>query len=172
MSYHANVTMALHLVQDIMPHVWAQRPTAKVLIVGQNPPVSVQRLAEDPRISVTGYVSDMRPYLQQATVAVAPSVYGAGIQNKVLEAMACGAPVVAMERAIAALTLKPEQDLLVANDVHSFAKQVLRLLNDETLRQMIGLNGLKYVQQEHAWPNIGANLEKIYQTLVKTHPVT
>ena len=167
MSYHANVTMALHLVLNIMPHVWAKRPAVKVTIVGKDPPASVQNLSQDPRVTVTGFVPDIRPYLQQATVAVVPQVYGAGIQNKVLEAMACGLPVVTMRQAIAALDLKPNEDILVADDAETFAQQALRLLDSSTLRQIVSQNGYDYVQREHAWSQIGANLEMIYQAAIK-----
>jgi sugar transferase (PEP-CTERM/EpsH1 system associated) len=171
MSYHANVTMAMNLVRHILPVVWAERPGAKLTIVGQKPPASVRQLGKDPRVTVTGYVPDIRPYLQQATVAVVPSVYGAGIQNKVLEAMACGTPVVATERAIAALSLIPEQDILVANDTEGFAHQVLRLLGSPELCQTIGANGRDYVKKHHDWSQIGAKLEAIYEA-VKTSEVS
>ena len=169
MSYHANVTMAMHLVQDIMPHVWAERPTVKVAIVGQNPPRSIRKLEQDPRVTVPGYVPDIRPYLQQATAAVVPALYGAGIQNKVLEAMACATPVVATESALSALNLKPEFDVLVANETEAFAQQVLRLLADSNLRQAIGSRGLEYVRRNHLWSKIGADLEAIYQALIENH---
>ena len=166
MSYHANVTMALHLVQDIMPYIWAERPQVELTIAGQSPPAAVRQLAADGRVRVTGYVSELQTYLQEAAVAVVPAVYGAGIQNKILEAMACGTPVVAMERSIAALKLQPGQDILVAGDARHFAGQVLRLLADPGLGQTIGLNGYNYVKRYHNWSQIGADLEKIYQTVI------
>jgi glycosyltransferase involved in cell wall biosynthesis len=112
MSYHANVTAALHLVNDIMPHVWAQRPAVQVWLVGKDPTAEVRRLAEtaptlpgseERRVVVTGGVPSMPEYIQGATIAVAPLLYGAGIQNKALEAMACGTPVVATAQATGAL---------------------------------------------------------------------
>jgi glycosyltransferase involved in cell wall biosynthesis len=169
MSYHANVTMSLHLVHDIMPHIWAERPAVKLAIVGQNPPPSIQRLGRDPRIAVLGYVPDIRPYLQQATVAVVPAVYGAGIQNKVLEAMACATPVVATEQAISALSLKPGHNILVANEAEAFAQQVLRLLADSHLCQTIGCHGLEHVRCYHTWPQVGTNLEAIYRSIIENH---
>jgi glycosyltransferase involved in cell wall biosynthesis len=102
-------------------------------------------------------------------VAVVPAVYGAGIQNKVLEAMACGTPVVATESAVSALNLKPDHDLLVANKTEAFARQVLRLMDEPNLRQTIGANGLEYVRRYHAWPEIGANLETIYRSVIEIH---
>lgn len=166
MSYHANVTMALHLVQDIMPQVWARRPTVKLTIVGQNPPPAVKKLEQNPQVTVTGYVPDMRPYLQQATVAVVPSAYGAGIQNKVLEAMACGTPVVATDRAVAALAAESGRDLLVAHDTQTFAAAVLDLLDDPARRARIGQAGRTFVETHHSWATITARLAAIYEEAI------
>ena len=165
MSYHANITMALHLVQDIMPHVWAERPGVQINIVGKDPPALIQALGQDPRVTVTGYVPDLQPYLQQATVAVAPAAYGAGIQNKVLEAMACGTPVVATKQATAALNLQPDQDILLADTTETFARQVLKLLDNSDLCHEVGTNGYNYVTQTHNWFRIGSTLEQLYQSI-------
>ena len=132
MSYHANVTAALNLVDVIMPLVWEEFPAARVQIVGQNPPRQVTNLAlkYPDRVSVTGTVADVRPFLAQAALSVAPIIYGAGIQNKVLEAMAMATPVVATCRATSALSVRHEEQVLVADDPDLFSKQVIRLLRD------------------------------------------
>ncbi|PWH19831.1 MAG: glycosyl transferase family 1, partial [Ardenticatenia bacterium] len=111
MSYHANITAVFYLVEEIMPRVWARRPGVRVQVVGAWPPRSVRRLAErfPGRVEVTGWVPDLRPYLQRARLAVAPLRYGAGIQNKVLEALACGTPVVATPQACSALQVQAER---------------------------------------------------------------
>ena len=103
MSYHANVASVLYLVHEIMPIVWRERPSVGLWVVGQSPTRAVQALARDERVKVTGFVPDLRPYLAQAAVAVSPIRYGVGIQNKVLEAMAMGTPVVTSPRACQAL---------------------------------------------------------------------
>ena len=124
MSYHANVTAALHLVNDIMPRVWAHKPEVRLWIVGKDPTPDVQACAarHPGTVVVTGSVPDMRDYLRRATMAVVPVVYGAGIQNKVLEAMACGTPVVTSDKATASLQPGYEHALCVAHDVESFAQ--------------------------------------------------
>ena len=164
MSYHANVTAALHLVNDIMPLVWARRPDVRVWIVGKDPSSPIRNLAtrHSPRVTVTGTVPDIRPYLQRATVAVAPISYGAGIQNKVLEAMACATPVVATPQAVSALQATDGEHLLVADRVESFAFQVLRLVDESELRTRVGMAGRRYVEAQHAWDGIVARLEEIY----------
>ena len=167
MSYHANVTAALYLVEEIMPHVWAQRPRARAWIVGKDPPREVQKLATgEPRITVTGRIPDVRPYLWRAAVAVAPIPYGAGIQNKVLEAMACGTPVVATPQAVSALGVVNGEHALVAEGPDAFAAAVLRLLDDAALRQALGQAGRRYVEQHHDWREIVERLEGTYEEAI------
>jgi glycosyltransferase involved in cell wall biosynthesis len=165
MSYHANATAALYVANEVMPLVWARRPDVRLRIAGSRPPAQVRRLAEnhDGRVEVTGYVPDMRVPLQQATVAVAPLLYGAGIQNKVLEAMACGAPVVTSSRAVAALRVRPGVDCLVADTPQAFAAEIVRLLDDAGLRQRMTDAARRYVEMNHSWGQVAAQLEAIYR---------
>lgn len=162
MSYHANVTMTLYLVNQIMPHVWQQRPDVKLLVVGKDPTREIQALAENPNVIVTGTVDSLPPYLQKATVAVAPITYGAGIQNKILEAMSCGTPVVTTPHAVSALCIEPGRDLLVADAPEDYAQAILSILEDPQLQQELGWNGRTYVEKYHHWPNVAARLETIY----------
>lgn len=169
MSYHANVTAVLHLVQAIMPLVWQQRPDVNVQIVGKDPPPVVRALATTPTyarggIEVTGTVPAIPPYLRQATIAVAPVLYSAGIQNKVLEAMACATPVVATPQAVAAIDVPPGEVFYQAATPQHFAEQILALLCDRQRCQQLGAAGRRYVEQHHAWPMIVTQLEQIYQT--------
>ncbi|HRW46693.1 MAG: glycosyltransferase [Caldilinea sp.] len=175
MSYHANVTAALHLVEDIMPLVWAQRPDAQVWLVGKDPAAEVRKLANDqpplpdsgePRIVVTGAVPSMADFIQASTIAVAPLLYGAGIQNKALEAMSCGTPVVATPQATAALAIRPGEDVLVADGAEAFAAAVLTLLDKPDLRASVGAAGRRYVEQNHSWDAVCELLEAAYRTPV------
>ncbi|HZR41462.1 MAG TPA: glycosyltransferase [Ktedonobacteraceae bacterium] len=149
MSFHANIAGALHLVKHIMPHIWRQRPDVQLVIAGSNPPFVVQKMARDPRIKVTGYVEDLRPYIAQATVAVSPLPYAVGIQNKVLEAMALGTPVVCSSCSIVGLQATKGQDVLVADDPELFASYVLQLLDDGLLWNQLSENGVSYVTTYH-----------------------
>lgn len=166
MSYHANITMVLELVQHVMPLVWEQRPAVKLMVVGKDPPASVRNLSQNPAITVTGTVADIRPYLWRATMALAPITYGAGIQNKVLEAMACGIPVVASSQATTALEVVADRDMLVADGVKSFANQVIQLLGDRDRQRSLSLNGQSYVQANHNWGTIAEQLEEIYRSAI------
>jgi sugar transferase (PEP-CTERM/EpsH1 system associated) len=167
MSYHANVTMALHLVQTLMPLVWAKRPDVKVQIVGKDPPREVLRLGRNPAVTVTGTVPDIRTYLNRATVAVVPLVYGAGSQFKVLEAMACGTPVVTTPQAAAPYQVQPGRDLLVAGTPDEFASHVTQLLDDPGRRRAMGQAGRRYAETYHRWDRLAAGLEDVYASLVQ-----
>ncbi len=166
MSYHANVTMTLYLCQSIMPLIWAKRPDVKLWIVGKDPTREIRALGEHPSIIVTGTVSDIRPYLQQATIAVAPLTYGVGIQNKILEALSCGTPVITTPQAISALNATPGREVLVAKDPEAFAEHVLQLLVDSQRQQCIGQAGRLYVEKHHRWETIAAQLEGAYNETI------
>ncbi len=170
MSYHANVSMVLHLVREIMPRVWKHQAEVKLVIVGKDPGPEIQALAVDRRITVTGTVADIRPYLWSASAAVAPVRYGAGIQNKVLEALACGVPVIASRQAVSALQAQAGQELLTADDPDSFAQAVLHVLSDQATRRQLGQAGRRYVERYHDWDGIAAQLEGIYHGLTHAHP--
>jgi glycosyltransferase involved in cell wall biosynthesis len=161
MSYHANITAAFYLLDEIMPRVWQEHPNVRVCIAGQNPPPSLQDRAGE-RIEVTGYVADLRPYFARATVVAAPLVYGAGIQNKVLEAMACGKAVVATPQALGALEAVPEQCILMGKDAEHFGRQLVRVLTDTALRQGLGKNARAYVETNHAWATSTRALAQVY----------
>ncbi|MGD2156277.1 MAG: glycosyltransferase [Anaerolineales bacterium] len=166
MSYHANVTMVMHLVNEIMPLVWARNPGVKLWIVGKDPPNEIKGLAKAPTVTVTGMVDDIRPYLQSATLAVAPIQYGAGVQNKVLEAMACGTPVISTSQAVSALDAQPGRDLLLADEPVKFAEAILSLLNDSEQQRRIAAAARRYVEQHHNWDHIATELEEVYLSVV------
>lgn len=169
MSYHANISMVSNLVNNIMPLIWDHRPKTQLCIVGKDPPRLVNKLADHENIQVTGTVMDIRPYIQKAMVALAPLTYGAGIQNKVLEAMACGTPVVASSKAIAAIDVVKGRDILVADDPQEYAKLVIRVLEDSEYRYKISEFGRSYVVQFHDWERIVQRLVKIYHDVCSDH---
>lgn len=167
LSYHANLAAALFLAEQILPKIWEKRPQVRLQLVGKDPPARLLQLAQvEQRIEVTGTVPDLPRYLQQASVAAATLTYGAGVQNKVLEAMACGTPVVATSKAVSALQTVPGQDVLVADEPGELASQILGLLEDPTLQRTIGENGRRYVQENHNWDTIARRLVAIYENVL------
>ena len=162
MSYHANVAMVMHLVQQIMPHIWGARSDVHLQIVGKNPPREIMALGENPSISVINNVPDLPPYLQRATIALTPILYGVGVQNKVLEAMACATPVVSTPQAVSALQVQAGNEVYVVQEPQDFARAVLGLLADPQERDRLGRAGRRYVEQHHHWAAIAQRLEELY----------
>jgi glycosyltransferase involved in cell wall biosynthesis len=163
MSYHANISMATYLVEEIMPRIWKVRPATHLYIVGKDPGPAIQKMTRNPLITVTGTVDDIRPFLWRATVSVVPLLYGAGIQNKILEAMATGTPVVTTCQALSALQAQPGKDLFASDDPDGFSQAVLQLISNRDLQQKIGHAGERYIRTLHNWSSIASQLVSIYQ---------
>ncbi|MEO8357327.1 MAG: glycosyltransferase [Chloroflexota bacterium] len=165
MSYHANISMVMYLVTEIMPIVWNHRPGVRLLIVGKDPSREIKKLAEHPLIHVTGTVEDIRPFLWKAMVAVAPLVYGAGVQNKILEAMAVGTPVITTSKAVQSLGVIPGREVLIGDTPADFSAAVLHLLENPEVRCAIGEADRTHVQKHHDWNEIAQKLVQVYSHL-------
>jgi len=172
MSYHANISMVNYLAAEIMPRIWQKRPSVQLMIVGKDPTAEIRALSVDPRITVTGTVNDIRPFLWKATVAVVPLVYGAGIQNKILEAMACGTPVVTTSRTLSSLNAIPNEDVLVADDAEKFSQNILKLLDDPKFQFKISTAGTDYARKSHSWKVMAEALLDCYTGTIKKMKVS
>jgi glycosyltransferase involved in cell wall biosynthesis len=179
MSYHANVTAVVRFVEDVMPLIWAQLPEVRLWIVGKDPAPQIRKLGvhvSEPwaqpfssngsrrsRVQITGTVPDIRPFLRRATVAVAPIRYGAGIQNKVLEAFACGTPVVATPEAVTALGARHGTEMLVGASPRELADGVVGLMRDPTRRAGLGEAARAFVLREHGRQALARSLAEVYR---------
>jgi sugar transferase (PEP-CTERM/EpsH1 system associated) len=166
MDYYPNAQAMLTFCQDVLPHIWERRPQVRLTIAGNNPPPAVRALSEDKRIVVTGYVPDIRPYLGSAAVAVAPLHVAAGMQNKVLEALAMGTPLVATSGSCRALQTEHETHLCIADDAEAFSHEVLRLLETPSLAKELGVAGRMYVEEKHSWRHAACMLDAIYWSVI------
>lgn len=165
MDYPPNIDAAIHLVEDVMPRVWAAWPTAHVSIVGRDPIPSVRNLADRPRVTVTGFVDDVRPYLERASVFAAPIRFGAGIQNKVLEALAMEVPVVATPLAAEGLRTEhgasPPVD--IARDAGEAVERIVARLQAAATAIEADPALRRYVAEHFDW---GRNAERLERILV------
>ena len=151
MDYAPNAEAARFFAEAVLPDVRAVRPDTRFGIVGARPTPGVRALGARPGVTVTGRVPDIRPYLEAARVAVAPLAVARGVQNKVLEAMAMGTPVVASPGAATGTNAAPGEHLLVAEGAAATAEAVLRLLTDEALAARLAEAGRAKVLAEDAW---------------------
>jgi len=166
MSYHANISMVLRFITHVWPFVRRQVPNAQLWIVGKDPSSEIAALESDPQITVTGEVKNVADYLRRAEVAVAPIVYGVGIQNKVLEAMACGTPVVVSPQGSSSLAVKHGLNVIVAEDDEAFRSAVVELLQNPRRRNELGAAARRYVERDHGWDRIASQLENLYNGII------
>jgi sugar transferase (PEP-CTERM/EpsH1 system associated) len=161
MNYFPNVDAVVHFRNHVFPLIKKAQAKARFLIVGMDPTAQVKRLHNQDTV-VTGYVPDSRPFLRQASVCVVPLRIARGIQNKVLEAMAAGVPVVATSLANAGIKAEHGKEILVADSPEDFANAVLSLLSDGALRDRISKNARSLVETRFRWER---NLERLDQVL-------
>jgi len=164
MSTYTNVDAVSWFAEEILPRVEREVPEAQFWIVGRNPQRQVRALARPGRVVVTGEVPDVYDWLCRAQLSVAPLRIGAGMQNKVVQAMACELPVVATSVANEGIGAAPGTDILVADDATSMADQVVRLLRDAAERERIGRAARAFVEANWTWD---ANFERLERWLVE-----
>ena len=161
MSFHANRVAARWLCDEIWPHVRSRHPEARLLIAGARPPAALLR-RRSADVEVTGYVPELGRLIAGAAVAVAPLRYAVGIQNKVLEAMACAIPVVTTTAAVGDLRFEEGGHGFVANDARAFAERICWLLDDRRLAGEMGRAGRDYVERHHAIGPLADELDRYY----------
>jgi sugar transferase (PEP-CTERM/EpsH1 system associated) len=154
MDYFPNVDAVCFFAHEVLPLVRKQCPDARFLIVGIRPAAAVQQLATLPGVTVTGMVPDVLPYLEKAQVAVVPVRISRGIQNKILEALAAGLPVVTTSAVAEGLTSTGDFPLAVADDPESFAAGVVSFLQKAPTAEQIA-SGLRRLKRDYDW---GTNL--------------
>jgi sugar transferase (PEP-CTERM/EpsH1 system associated) len=161
MDYRPNVDAVVWFANEILPRVRAAVPGASFVICGSRPAPAVQALALLPGVTVTGRVPDVRPYLDSAELFVAPLRIARGIQNKVIEAMAMGLPVVASVPAWTGTGLAEGEGGVVAADAETFAQRAASLLGDPARRAAMGEAGRRAVERDYAWDTQFAVLDRI-----------
>ena len=170
MNYYPNTDAVLYFVREILPLIQKQYPQAKFEIVGRFPPNSVRKLDGVGGVRVLGEVADVRSYLVQADVSVAPIRIARGVQNKVLEAMSVGVPVVSTSEAVKGIQVTRGEEILIGDSPQEFAAQVARVLSDDALYERIACKARSRVAESYSWKSAGAQLNEIILNCVQRDP--
>jgi len=160
-----NQRSILYFYEKIYPIIKEKIPDIKLYIVGKDPSEKILKLAIDNSVSITGYVEDVRPYLARASVVTLP-VHGYGIKTRLLEAMAMGKPVVTSSAGIHGIAVTAGENIFIADNPKEFARRVIELLNDEELRNRIGTNARKLMEEEYSWEKMTDKLNDVFQKVV------
>jgi sugar transferase (PEP-CTERM/EpsH1 system associated) len=146
-----NVDAILFFSKHIFPLVKKVIPDVNFCIVGTNPHHRIRNLATVEGIKVKGFVEDLGGILNSSKVFVAPFRFCSGIQNKILEAMAAGLPVVCTTIAAEGINAGPNEGLLVANDPKEFSEYLIDLLRNDQKRKELGCSARQFVQKHYSW---------------------
>ncbi len=163
MDYFPNEDGVLYFYKSIWPIVKGELPQARFYIVGSNPSNKIKTISKrDSDVIVTGYVNDIRDYLSIANIFVAPLRIARGVQNKVLEAMASGLPVVATPQAVRGIAVKSQDNngyLFVEGSAHEFSNRIIKLA-EEPLNGYVAQKREAFLRQRHNWSENLSLLEK------------
>jgi sugar transferase (PEP-CTERM/EpsH1 system associated) len=159
MDYWPNVDAVTWFAQDILPRLRERFPALRFHIVGRSPTPAVQALANE-AVNVTGTVPDVRPYLQHAAAVVAPLRLARGIQNKILEALAMGRPVVAAETCVRAITTQPLAGLQAATVEADYIEHLTHWLQQPGAAAAAGATARDFVVGSYSWDAHLAGLDR------------
>jgi sugar transferase (PEP-CTERM/EpsH1 system associated) len=160
MDWLPNEDAMLFFCRDVLPLIRAQEPDVTLAIVGRAPTPAVVRLGEQPGITVTGRVDDVRPFVRKAGVYVVPLRIGGGTRLKIFEAMALGKAVVSTGVGAEGLPVTNGQHLLLADEPRTFARSVVRLLRDAGRRRELGATARELVVTQYDWSAVAGQLEE------------
>jgi glycosyltransferase involved in cell wall biosynthesis len=167
MFHTPNVDGVEYFCSEIFPLICERVPSANLWLVGAGPVSRIKKWARNPRIKITGFVPDIRPYIQKALVSVCPVRLRIGTQTKILEALACGTPVVTFPAGNHGICAVTGEHLYVATDAAEFADRVVSLLRSERWSD-ISRSGRRFVEDNFTWERSVQKLEQILEQLVAT----
>lgn len=166
MDYAPNVDAVIYFSKEIWPEILKRHPQMSFVIAGQRPVLEVQALANGSnRVVVTGFVPDIAEMYQKASIVVAPLRFGAGTQNKVLEALAMGVPVVCSNIGFAGLGIGSGEGAFMETTPDGFINAIEKLIQSEDLRKSAGEKGASHVRQHFDWDIISRQLSGYFTTL-------
>jgi glycosyltransferase involved in cell wall biosynthesis len=165
MDWFPNVDGVLYFVRTILPLIRRRRPECTMAIVGRTPAPEICKLSTaDPRIRVTGTVSDIRPHLWASAVAIVPLRIGGGTRLKIYEAMAARVPVVSTTVGAEGLSVNPPHDIRIADRPEDFAESCLELIGSSVERTRVSGAAWELVSSRFSWEHVSRCFEKIMES--------
>ncbi len=166
LDWPANQEGCKWFVHEVWPKIRAENASATCHLVGRNPPAWLLKLSEHPGVSVFGNVPDVRPYLEDAAVMIAPLLVGGGTRLKIVEAMAAAKAMVSTSLGAEGLPVENGKHLILADDADSFARQTLALLADPARQQALGSAARQHMCDNYSAETVARQFERICQSAV------
>lgn len=163
LTWEANVDAAVYFLRDIWPDLIAQKPEMKFYIVGKNPDARIIKLAnESKNVILTGFVQNLDDYYSKCKVFISPLRFGSGIKVKVMNALYRGIPTVSTTVGAEGLAVKNKSTMMVTDDAAQFAKDILRLIEEQELWITIADNSRQLAKDLYTWEAV---FEKVVQSI-------
>jgi len=161
----------LWFMREVFVRIREVIPSAKLFVVGKNPPSElIQQANLVGGVYVTGFVNDVRPYMERAALIVDPTSKSCGILNHVLQSMAMGKVVVGTTSSFLAIEGAVDYEhMVVARSSEDFASKIIFLLRNESVRRKIGLNARGLMENSYQWGNIVSQYERMYSEAIEKH---
>lgn len=162
MDFRPNVDAVLWFGQEVLPLIRRDLPEAHFYVVGQKPHPRLDALKDDPAVTITGAVPDVRPYIRGAALYVVPLRIGGGTRFKILEALALGKPIVSTSLGCEGFPeLRDGENIAIADTPQEFAIRVVRLLRDSEARARLR-EAACLVAPAYDWKVLVPRLESAY----------
>ena len=168
MDYFPNTEGCTWFVEEVLPLIHDRHPEAHFSIVGSRPTPQIEALSLSPHVTVTGRVDSTADWLQRASVCVCPLRIARGLQNKVLEAMACGLGVVATTPASQGTDAIPSDHFLLADEATTFATEVANLLDSPARARTIGAAARTFMEETRSWETNYAELDRAIERITQS----
>jgi glycosyltransferase involved in cell wall biosynthesis len=169
LTYQANFEAIRYFLQEIYPIIQQKITDVKFVITGSTRNVKTNLLPLDDSIQLTGHLTDIRTSVASASICVVPIKSGGGTRLKILEAMALGTPVVSTSKGAEGIATTPEKNILIGDDPDTFAKQVIRLINDPYLRADIARDARALVDEYYCWEKITPVFLDLVENTIRAH---
>lgn len=165
LHYPPNADGIRWFFNEVFPLIQKRVPDATLTIIGKNPPQDFIELAERNKesIKVTGYVEDLRPYLEESALMVVPVRAGGGMRVRILEAFSYAMPVVTTTIGLEGIEGTPDHDVLVADTLAEFAERTSELLEDISLQEKLAVNGRELAISKYDWQAVLSAMKSIYE---------
>lgn len=170
MDYYPNQQCMMWFCKEVLPSICKQRPGSKLWIVGANPSKAILALGRLSNVTVTGSVDDVRPYVYRSAVNVAPLTIARGTQNKILESMAMGVPVVSSKQAAGGIDAVPNEHMLTASTAEEYQDVILGLMNNSKERERFACSGRARMLSHHNWENSMNKLSVLIEKCLASSP--